>query len=186
MYRYFVAINKNEECIGTVMTDGILSTVECHKFLKNNWKININPKKLKTMETKYTKSEIEGMIKNLEEKEKKARSKWSKAILQDAQELLENVIEGHDEPYELSEKLVLNGSSDWKRFSYDGSGLIYDAEIAEHYCTPSELKKVGFNKENMYIKKQPNDREEWLDVQARALRQSWWAIRNEMNETFNN
>ena len=135
------------------------------------------------MAKKYTKSEIEGMIKSLEAKEKKARSKWGKAVLQDAQWLLENVIEGCDEPYELSEKLVLNGASDWKQFSWDGSGLIYDAEIAEHYSTPSELKKVGFNKENMYVEKQPNANEEWFDVQARALRQAWWAIRDEMKGT---
>lgn len=135
------------------------------------------------MAKKYTKSEIEGMIKNLKEKEKKARSKWGKAVLQDAQWLLENVIDGYDEPYELSEKLVLNGASDWGQFSWGGSGLIYDAEIAEHYCTPSELKKVGFNKKNMYVEKQPNANEEWLDVQARALRQAWWAIRDEMNGT---
>lgn len=135
------------------------------------------------MAKKYTKSEIEGMIKNLKEKEKKARSKWGKAVLQDAQWLLENVIEGYDEPYELSEKLVLNGAENWNQFSWGGSGLIYDAEIAEHYSTPSELKKVGFNKENMYVEKQPNANEEWLDVQARALRQAWWAIRDEMNGT---
>ena len=135
------------------------------------------------MAKKYTKSEIEGMIKSLEAKEKKARSKWGKAVLQDAQWLLENVIEGYDEPYELSEKLVLNGAENWNKFSWGGSGLIPNAEIAEHYSTPSELKKVGFNKENMYVEKQPNANEDWLDVQARALRQAWWAIRDEMNGT---
>ena len=137
------------------------------------------------MAKKYTKSEIEGMIKNLKEKEKKARSKWGKAVLQDAQWLLENVIEGYDEPYELSEKLVLNGAENWKEFSYGASALVYDGDIAEHYCTPSELKKVGFKKNDLgnYVEKQPNANEEWLDVQARALRQAWWAIRDEMNGT---
>ena len=137
------------------------------------------------MAKKYTKSEIEGMIKNLKEKEKKARSKWGKAVLQDAQWLLENVIEGYDEPYELSEKLVLNGAENWKEFSYGASALVYDGDIAEHYCTPSELKKVGFKKIDLgnYVEKQPNANEEWLDVQARALRQAWWAIRDEMNGT---
>ena len=48
------------------------------------------------MAKKYTKSEIEGMIKNLKEKEKKARSKWGKAVLDDAQWLLENVLEWND------------------------------------------------------------------------------------------
>ena len=131
---------------------------------------------------KYTKSEIEGMIKSLEAKEKKARSKWGKAVLQDAQWLLKNVIEGYDEPYELSEKLVLNGASDWKQFSWDGSGLISNAEIAEHYSTPSELK--NFLTKDGGIKRDTNTAgEHLLDIQARALRQAWWAIRDEMKGT---
>lgn len=131
---------------------------------------------------KYTKSEIEGMIKSLEAKEKKARSKWGKAVLQDAQWLLENVIEGCDEPYELSEKLLLNGAENWNEFSSGGSGLIYDAEIAEHYSTPSELK--NFLTKDGGVKRYTNSAgEHLLDIQARALRQAWWAIRDEMKGT---
>lgn len=151
------------------------------------------------MAKKYTKSEIEGMIKNLKEKEKKARSKWGKAVLQDAQWLLENILEWNDwkenKEVELTEKYLLNGAENWNQFSWGGSALIYDGDIAEHYCTPSELKKVGFGKTDMgrdiygnenfanYVEKQPNANEEWLDIQARALRQAWWAIRDEMNGT---
>ena len=140
------------------------------------------------METKYTKSEIEGMIKNLDEKEKKARSKWSKAVLQDAQELLENVLEWMEdkEEIEINEKLLLNGAENWKKYSWGGSALIYNGEIAEHYSTPSELKFWGFTK-NGGVKRDTNTAgEHLLDIQARALRQAWWAIRDEMNETFNN
>ena len=151
------------------------------------------------MAKKYTKSEIEGMIKNLKEKEKKARSKWGKAVLDDAQWLLENVLEWNDweenKEVELTEKYLLNGAENWNQFSWGGSALIYDGDIAEHYSTPSELKKVGFGKTDMgkdvhgkqnfanYVEKRPNANEEWLDVQARALRQAWWAIRDEMNGT---
>lgn len=136
------------------------------------------------MAKKYTKSEIEGMIKNLKEKEKKARSKWGKAVLQDAQWLLENVIEGYDEPYELSEKLVLNGAENWNQFSWGGSALVYNGEIAEHYSTPSEAKNFwGLNKDGGVKRDTNTAGEHLLDIQARALRQAWWAIRDEMNGT---
>ena len=136
------------------------------------------------MAKKYTKSEIEGMIKNLKEKEKKARSKWGKAVLQDAQWLLENVIDGYDEPYELSEKLVLNGASDWGQFSWGGNALIYNGDIAEHYSTPSELKNFWGLTKDGGVKRDTNTAGEHLmDIQARALRQAWWAIRDEMNGT---
>ena len=140
------------------------------------------------METKHTKSEIEGMIKNLEEKEKKARSKWNKAVLQDAQRLLENVLEWMEEgeEVEINEKLLLNGAENWKEYSWGGSALIYNGEIAEHYSTPSELKFWGFTK-NGGVKRDTNTASEHLlDIQAKALYQAWRAIRNEMNGTFNN
>jgi len=132
---------------------------------------------------KLTKEQVENLQKKIAEKGEKARSKWAKAVHEDACWLLENVMVNMEdgEEVEINEKLVLNGASDWKQFSWDGSALIYDAEIAEHYCTPSELKKVGFNKENMGVEKQPNTNEEWLDAQARALRQAWWLIRDELN-----
>ena len=142
------------------------------------------------MEKKYTKAEIEGIIKNLKEKEKKARSKWSKAVLQDAQGLLKNVIEGYmkdGEKVEINEKLLLNGAENWKEFSWNGSALIYNGEIAEHYSTPSELKFWGFTNKHGVVKRDTNTAgEHLLDIQARALYQAWRAIHNEMNETFNN
>jgi len=132
---------------------------------------------------KYTKSEIEGMIKSLEVKEKKARSKWSKAVLQDAQGLLKNVIEGYmedGEEVEINEKLLLNGAENWNEFSWGGSALIYNGDIAEHYSTPSELKFWGFTK-NCGVKRDTNTAgEHLLDIQARALRQAWRAIRDEL------
>ncbi len=36
---------------------------------------------------------------------------------------------------------MLNGASNWRQFSYGGSALIYNEEIAERLCSPSEFKK---------------------------------------------
>ena len=90
-----------------------------------------------------------------------ARSAWSKGVKLYALELLEN-LEGR----EVCEFTLLNGASSWSEYSYGGSALIYDADIAEHLCTPSELKvKKGGDL-------QPSKHETWLDVQARALGQA--------------
>ena len=140
------------------------------------------------MEKKYTKAEIEGIIKNLKEKEKKARSKWAKAVHEDAFWLLENVMNNMEdgEGVEINEKLLLNGAENWKEYSWNGSALIYNGEIAEHYSTPSELKFWGFTKDGGVKRDTNTVGEHLLDIQARALRQAWWAIRSEMNGTFNN
>lgn len=55
-----------------------------------------------------------------------------------------------------------------------GSALIYNADIAKHYCTPSELKKTHNGE------RKPNSREDWLDVQARALWQAALMIRKNL------
>ena len=61
---------------------------------------------------------------------------------------------------------MLNGASDWSQYSWGGSSLIYDSDIAERLCNPSELKKTRHGE------RRPNSREEWLDTQARALYQA--------------
>ena len=61
---------------------------------------------------------------------------------------------------------MLNGAQDWEQYSWGGSALIYDGDIAERLCCPSELKKTRNGE------RRPNSREEWLDVQARALYQA--------------
>lgn len=69
----------------------------------------------------------------------------------------------------LKEEL-LNGVSDWHEYSWGGCALIYEGDIAEALCTPSELKRRD------YGRLRPNSREEWLDVQARALYQAYNSI----------
>lgn len=48
--------------------------------------------------------------------------------------------------------------------------MIYDREIAEALCTPSELRRTD------YGRKAPNVRETWMDVQVRAHVQAWVLI----------
>lgn len=66
----------------------------------------------------------------------------------------------------LTKKTLLNGASDWREYSYDGSALIFDYDISERLCTPSEWKQCK------YGELRPNRGETWLDIQARALLQA--------------
>ena len=45
-------------------------------------------------------------------------------------------------------------------------------EIAETFCTPSELRRTDFGR------KDPNSRETWMDVQVRAHVQAWALIKS--------
>lgn len=89
------------------------------------------------------------------------RSAWDKGVTIYALELLEGL-----ETEEVTKESLLNGARDWNQYSWGGSSLIYDYDIAERTCTPSELKKTRNGE------RRPNRCEEWLDVQARALFQA--------------
>jgi hypothetical protein len=133
---------------------------------------------------KLTKEQVENLQKRIAEKGEKARSKWAKAVHDDACWLLENVMENMEdgEEVEINEELVLNGADDWKQFSWDGNALIYNGDIAEHYSTPSELKNFWGLTKDGGVKRDTNTvGEHLMDIQARALRQAWWLIRDELN-----
>lgn len=103
------------------------------------------------------------VIKKLEER--KCRSAWDKGVNDYAIELLFDCNELPENRKEL-EEMLLNGADSWQAFSWGGCSLIYDYDIAERLCTPSELKKTRNGE------RKPNRNEEWLDVQARALFQA--------------
>ena len=108
---------------------------------------------------------------------RKDRSAWDKGVTLYAWDLLDE-IQGHTNyehkepktPAELKE-YALNGAESWEQYSWDGSALIYNCDIAERLCSPSELKKTRNGE------RRPNSREEWLDTQARALFQAYNRIR---------
>lgn len=118
------------------------------------------------------------LVKNIIEKleNEKVRSAWSKGVKEYAIELLEEreVNELPTDRREI-ENLLLNGATNWSEYSWGGSSLIYDGDIAERLCTPSELKKTKNGE------RRPNSRENWLDVQTRALFQACQMIKRLTN-----
>lgn len=102
----------------------------------------------------------------------KDRSAWNRGVNAYAMELVEELreratYEGRNpEPGKECREWMLNGAKDWEQYSWGGASLIYDANIAQRLCTPSELKKTRHGE------RRPNSQEEWLDVQARALWQA--------------
>ena len=96
-------------------------------------------------------------------------SAWGKGVKDAAIDLL-GTLEGR----EITEYNLLNGASNWLHYSEGGCALIYNSDIAEAYCTPSELKRY---KKSAY-QCQPNSQETWVQVQARALSQASRLILN--------
>lgn len=113
---------------------------------------------------------FEKLIENLESR--KARSAWSRGVNLYALELAEQLEESAAYYGRMPESAaecrewMLNGASDWNQYSWGGSALVYDRDIADRLCTPFELKKTRNGE------RRPNAREEWLDTQARALYQA--------------
>ena len=116
---------------------------------------------------------IEKLYQSIESE--KQRSAWDKGVTKYALELVEQLGEqingGYFEELNLTESkkvraALLNGAADWSQYSWGGCSLIYDGDIAERLCNPSELKKTCNGE------RRPNSREEWLDTQARALFQA--------------
>lgn len=116
---------------------------------------------------------IEKLYQSIESE--KQRSAWGKGVTQYALEMVEQLNEqingGYFEELDLTESkkvraALLNGAANWSQYSWGGCSLIYDSDIAERLCCPSELKKTRNGE------RRPNSREEWLDVQARALFQA--------------
>ena len=107
-------------------------------------------------------------------KDEKQRSAWDKGVteyaLEMVKELAEQIEGGYFDELNLEPKKVraalLNGAASWSQYSWGGSALIYNCDIAERLCSPSELKKTRNGE------RRPNSREEWLDTQARALSQA--------------
>lgn len=113
-------------------------------------------------------------------------SAWKRGVNAYALEMIDELEEAIAGGYFAAEDLsdgkklsaqLLNGAQDWTQYSYGGSALIYNGDIAERLCTPSELKKTRGGEWR------PNSREEWLDVQARALQQAARRVREAARKT---
>lgn len=108
-----------------------------------------------------TKSELENALAELCKLDR--RSAWNGAVNAYAAELVADLPAQLPETWADVRALLLNGADDWGMYSYGGCALVYDCDIAARLCTPSQLRRVDGGRLN------PNGRETWLDVQARAL-----------------
>ena len=104
-----------------------------------------------------------------------SRSAWDKGVDMYADELLLDLENGlaygcfsTDDITSsiLLNRALLNGADNWEQYSWGGCSLIYNHDIAQRLCCPSEFKRTN------YGERRPNSREDWLDTQARALYQA--------------
>lgn len=173
---------KTQECYWVqIFEDGNGNAIVC---TRDDGELNRDPVQLlanmldpqpveETTEETQEEKEMTVYEKMMEELEaRKDRSAWDKGVTLYAVELVEELeeraaYEGRNpETGKECRDWMLNGAADWSQYSWGGSSLIYDTDIAERLCTPSELKKTRNGE------RRPNSREEWLDTQARALFQA--------------
>ena len=93
------------------------------------------------------------------------RSAWDRGVTAYAIDMLEG-LEVEELFPRTVEKTLLNGAPTWRDYSWGGCALIYDRDIAERLCCPSELRRTRGGE------RRPNAAEEWLDTQARACFQA--------------
>ena len=107
--------------------------------------------------------------------QRKDRSAWDKGVTVYALELVDQLADAVRGGYidatdlmapRMRRKALLDGADDWSAYSWGGCSLIYNSDIAERLCCPSELKRTRNGA------RRPNSREEWLDTLARALFQA--------------
>ena len=192
---YHVITERNDEYVSTVATADSIETVKAHFAGQNIHEIiELNAAQVNTISAAATTTIIDITAEQdnapatpdytvlaetirAELNARHDRSAWNKAVTLYALDLLDDVQEGADNMERLpldGEELkqwALNGASCWEQYSNGGCSICYNADIAARVCTPSELKrKHGGTYE-------PNSRETWLDVQARALHQACNRIR---------
>lgn len=115
--------------------------------------------------------------------EMRPRSAWDRGVIAYAVEVLEDQADYNDEElpdrFDQLHRLLLNGADDWNMYSWDGYSLVYDIDIAERLCTPSELKRRCRRDGTV---RPPDIDEEWPDTQARALHQAEYKILTAMRK----
>ena len=95
-----------------------------------------------------------------------AHSAWRRGVKEYALEMVCNAEGPPLSGVADLKKELLNGAANWRVYSEGGCALIYNADIAERLCSPSEYRKTRDGE------RAPNSRETWLEVQARALGQA--------------
>lgn len=123
----------------------------------------------------YNFTELKKALAEINSRYENRRSAWGRGVAEYTEELFES-LEENAAYYEVNsskdlEKAALNGATNWSEYSWGGCSLIYDYDIAKRLCNPSELKRTKDGE------RRPNNHEEWLDTQARALRHAMRRIK---------
>ena len=110
-------------------------------------------------------------------------SAWGKGVRRYSHELFGNLFywttQGHYlNGVEEAHEKAMQGASTWEEYSRSGLSLESGEEIAERLCTPVELRKCKGGA------RRPNLREDWMDVQARALFQAWEMLKEALLKTI--
>ena len=85
---------------------------------------------------------VKDIMKELLSMSENGRSAWQRGVAVYATMLLEDFEGDEFVGSPADRKALLNGAANWKQYSDGGCALIYDSDIAETLCSPSELKKV--------------------------------------------
>ena len=124
------------------------------------------------MENIYTK-ELRKLVEEIPN-----RSAWRRGVKEYTDELLDNLEERAriykrlpKDENEL-ESWLLKGARNWGDYSWRGYSLIYDSQIAERLCTPSEFRK----KDGGRIA--PSRHDNWFNEQAKALNYAYLRIKD--------
>lgn len=105
----------------------------------------------------------------------RTRSAWERGVVAYAESMLDDLEPEEELCPKTVEKVLLNGAPSWHDYSWGGCALIYDSDIAERLCSPSELRRSDNGR------CRPNAREEWLDTQARACFQAAQLVKRIVN-----
>lgn len=119
-----------------------------------------------TTKTPKTYSEIHTLL-----IKEKPRSAWARGVNNIAMDIVREILEnsnGNDAPhyYSVPDFCREFYGVSLREAVYGGLFLIYNSDIAENFCTPSELKRTKNGEYN------PNRSESWLDVMYRGAYQA--------------
>lgn len=108
--------------------------------------------------------------------QKKARSAWEKGLKIYAAELIQDMESAGIKDFDLDtvKKWNWNGAGNALIYSEGACSLVYEDDICNRLCPPSITRKHPSN---------PNGKESWIEVQARALTQAMANIRQILRET---
>lgn len=138
---------------------------EADAYLRKNYGLTLESADIASADAEEVFNQMRSKVES-----QRTKSAWDRGVKAYALDMVDKLeeVSGGKVPSGAGEMmdLLLNGARDWKQASDGGSWFVYDEDIAERLCGPSELKKVAGGK------RRPNSHETWIDVQARALQQA--------------